>query len=938
MVWKRKQARRISHNNNINNSSTKHSTTPTGRRNEESAPEIALYHNDRLSRKKGEGGSGGTPSAGRSQHSQQQQQEQQPQPLDAASSSLSSASSSMLMFNATPQEQLSLIWNSWETFESSSAFGRDTSEFDYENHEEVAATTDFGGPTSSRRGRGDRGPEEEDDDHYPLPETSHRSKQPHESTSSTITASTTPTTDPGDATASLASSTPPPRHLNHNDKNNNNNKTSLTSVVSSSSSSSTMIHLLTPFVSDRNDPQQQAQSTAMAAVGSSSQSAATPSVNNSADLSHLLTPPVPEDRSERRRLAYESKKRKTLLERGRGSVGVYDGELEPEGVRGQEAEAIETATPSAAAILPNLRTFTSKDQPQPTVTPLVDSSNGNKHVTLQLSPQSTPLSLRELPPPQPQSPPRSHHNNATTTTRSPPQHQQNPSSSSSQPQPEAVRPIHRNSTLSSASPQHRATSTKTATLFSPPSPGWSASTTSDELLEKMRSDLIPQDEAPQQEDKKEVPRQAQPRQQSQHLLPPLDTDELRSESPVPRQQHPKGVEHDAPSSVAAAAAAAAARSLEETDMARQTPTSGTWPDTEIMNVGEGTTQTGSEPTSPQPATKSISTVNRNPLDEKDRFDVDDWNRLAMQNVEKGQYDEALARFTQVLEWQIAQHGQLHPTVASAHHNLGTVHAKRASAAAPDDSVPAREAHTLALHAFQAAARTARDSLSPQHPNVAVSLVRIGFLLLQSKQYENAVITFREALRIRQLAYGPRHGLVANLYNNLGVCEMHLGDFEQGKESLEHALGIQRELLVHNDPTDVFSVGTSTIGSSATTLSHASKMTQSLEIADTLFNIGGLCLEGIRKQGHDVRRQQDAEAAFEEAVQVRVACNKGLIYSLVIVVVVGSPHSLSSLQFSACRLDSYRSFGAPRSSNDPGSRIVGSDSLYSKTAATGAGHI
>ena len=34
----------------------------------------------------------------------------------------------------------------------------------------------------------------------------------------------------------------------------------------------------------------------------------------------------------------------------------------------------------------------------------------------------------------------------------------------------------------------------------------------------------------------------------------------------------------------------------------------------------------------------------------------------------------------------------------------------------------------------------------------------------------------------------------------------------------------------------------------------------MELADTLFNIGGLALEWIRRQGPDTRHAEDAEAA------------------------------------------------------------------------------
>eukprot|EP00536_Pseudo-nitzschia_multiseries_P003204 jgi/Psemu1/185315/e_gw1.48.81.1 len=219
----------------------------------------------------------------------------------------------------------------------------------------------------------------------------------------------------------------------------------------------------------------------------------------------------------------------------------------------------------------------------------------------------------------------------------------------------------------------------------------------------------------------------------------------------------------------------------------------------------------------------------------------------MEHVTKGEFDLALQAFTQVLEVYIQEHGESHPLTASVHHNLGTVHTKRA-ALLPEHTLHQRHCREQALQCFQAAARSARDcpSLGPSHPNVAVSLVRIGFLLLQSRQYRNAVITFEEALRIRTENFGPTHGLVANLYNNLGVCHMHLQHFPDGRKFLQQALDIQKELLGQGDDDS----------------------TALLELADTLCNIGGLNLEWIRRQGPDARHVLDAESAFLEALELR----------------------------------------------------------------------
>ena len=230
------------------------------------------------------------------------------------------------------------------------------------------------------------------------------------------------------------------------------------------------------------------------------------------------------------------------------------------------------------------------------------------------------------------------------------------------------------------------------------------------------------------------------------------------------------------------------------------------------------------------------------------------NAKAVEHVEHGEYDLALAAFEQVLATYKEMHGDSHPLVASTYHNLGMVHSKRA-ALLLDGTFHQNHCRQQSLECFQAAARTGRDSLGPNHPNVAVSLVRIGFLLLQARQYQNAFVTFKEALRIRLAHYGKDvpHSLVANLYNNLGVCKMHMEQYKEGSTMLKTALEIQRKVLrTKRQEKNV----------SRTELRNCL-----LEIADTLCNLGGLYLEWIRQQGPDPRNTDEAEAAFAEALEV-----------------------------------------------------------------------
>jgi tetratricopeptide (TPR) repeat protein len=153
---------------------------------------------------------------------------------------------------------------------------------------------------------------------------------------------------------------------------------------------------------------------------------------------------------------------------------------------------------------------------------------------------------------------------------------------------------------------------------------------------------------------------------------------------------------------------------------------------------------------------------------RSNLNVNELTLTAHSHVEQGEYDVALVIFGQLLTHYQSHYGNLHPLVASTYHNMGMVHSQRA-ATLRDGTLQQSHVRQNALECFQAAARVARDSLGKNHPNVAVSLVKIGFLLLEARLYEPALVTFEEALRIRKMHYTsePNHPLIANLHNNLG---------------------------------------------------------------------------------------------------------------------------------------------------------------------------
>lgn len=485
--------------------------------------------------------------------------------------------------------------------------------------------------------------------------------------------------------------------------------------------------------------------------------AAATSATTDPAMHHLLQPPTPSDRSERRRLQYENEKRNATGNNSSvGAAGVGgaagNGNGEPVGRRGQQAVVAPlptAAAPSSSLLLltpptPSDRRQQRKLRYDNENRPILDQPVSLSPPTMQQSPPTVRLVQTATP--------KSGVSGITSTRHSTPtgrvvattlqdEHPDNENDSDNTSDSDVdIRNMRTdwldndddNNNNAGMANQHETTPLQFST------------TTGQAVRYGTNGQPIPM-QTPNGKRPASQPPQPPSRMSSDgsdisdqdlaymrsDLMPVQPGTTLRSQPPV-QQQH-AGVA--GLSSVAAAAAAAARHGPQRI-----------WEETDDLTD----------------RAREIATANHE--------NVDALNAAAMQHVQAGEFDAALEAFARVLAIHQTRDGAVHPTVASSYHNLGTVHAKRALQQA-EDSTPQLYCRAQALECFQAAARVARDSLGRNHPNVAVSLVRIGFLLLQSRQYQNAIVTFKEALRIRISFYGAHHGLVANLYNNLGVCHM-----------------------------------------------------------------------------------------------------------------------------------------------------------------------
>ena len=110
-----------------------------------------------------------------------------------------------------------------------------------------------------------------------------------------------------------------------------------------------------------------------------------------------------------------------------------------------------------------------------------------------------------------------------------------------------------------------------------------------------------------------------------------------------------------------------------------------------------------------------------------------------------------------------------------------------------------ERHTKALEAFERAVRLRKGSLGKDHPEVAVSLVKVGITQLLLHDFEIALRSFRDALAVRRHSLGALHPSTARVYNNIGCVHMEFKELPDARRAFEAALDIQRNALSY-EPT------------------------------------------------------------------------------------------------------------------------------------------
>jgi tetratricopeptide (TPR) repeat protein len=79
-------------------------------------------------------------------------------------------------------------------------------------------------------------------------------------------------------------------------------------------------------------------------------------------------------------------------------------------------------------------------------------------------------------------------------------------------------------------------------------------------------------------------------------------------------------------------------------------------------------------------------------------------------------------------------------------------------------------------------------------------VKVGISQLLLRDFESALLSFRDALAVRHHALGAAHPSTARVYNNIGCVHVELNELHDAHRSFEAALDIQRNAL-YSKPTN-----------------------------------------------------------------------------------------------------------------------------------------
>ncbi len=165
-------------------------------------------------------------------------------------------------------------------------------------------------------------------------------------------------------------------------------------------------------------------------------------------------------------------------------------------------------------------------------------------------------------------------------------------------------------------------------------------------------------------------------------------------------------------------------------------------------------------------------------------------------------------------------------------------------------------------------------LGPQHPEVAITLTRLGAFLRMQKRYNEAEAAYKESLKVAELTYGNEHPEVATILTNLAMLLRVQTRYAEAESLLKQALSIKEKTFGPEHPDIANTLNSlasiykrqgrnaeaEVLYWRALKIKETALSSSNPDISNQLYNLASLYLEG--------ERYQEAEPLFARALELK----------------------------------------------------------------------
>jgi tetratricopeptide (TPR) repeat protein len=150
------------------------------------------------------------------------------------------------------------------------------------------------------------------------------------------------------------------------------------------------------------------------------------------------------------------------------------------------------------------------------------------------------------------------------------------------------------------------------------------------------------------------------------------------------------------------------------------------------------------------------------------------------------YDKALEYYYKSLEIYKETLPPNHPDIARSYNNIGGIYSEKGD-------------NDKALEYYSKSLEIRKETLPPNHPDIARSYNNIGSIYNNKGDNDKALEYYSKSLEIRKETLPPNHPDIARSYNNIGFIYKNKGDDDKALEYYSKSLEIRKETLPSNHP-------------------------------------------------------------------------------------------------------------------------------------------